>query len=451
MPLLRRRVAVFFLLLGATAAFYILHPLALVTVLVYSSLLIYLMWGIYHTVLAAVGMKTPLCPKPIAGQYPKISVIIPAKNEPILARTIEVCLKHVDYPPDRKEIVVVTEDQDGERVALWYQQKYPGAVKLLSRRRLYPTKPSALNDAFQLSTGEIVGLMDVEDIPDRDVFLKVASALSGGEYQAVQTILCISNSGESWITRLFSMEYAAWFRIWLNGRSRLGLYTPLGGTGNYFKRRAVENVGRWDATNLAEDAEIAIRLTLVGYRTALIDGRQWEEAPVFFQGWLRQRTRWFRGWMQSLWMYLPILLRPSTAKRVGAVRTLTIILMLINPLIVAMNWLSYGLTVYWLLESRGVFPWTALSGVFPAWSIGPLGFNILYYSILVAGALMEGICGLREIAKHLPHMFIYLNVMMPIAAFRALYQEIFKPVFWEKTAHPGRGVRGFLYDEAKPM
>jgi cellulose synthase/poly-beta-1,6-N-acetylglucosamine synthase-like glycosyltransferase len=137
----------------------------------------YIMWGIYHIIIVSAGDRMPATTVDrhhgaISGPLPKISIIIPARNEPILSRTIEACLHHTDYPPEKKEIVVVVDDPDGERIAFWYQQRYPQNVKLLSRRKLYPTKPSALNDSIHLCSGEIIGIMDVEDIPDRDVFLR---------------------------------------------------------------------------------------------------------------------------------------------------------------------------------------------------------------------------------------------------------------------------------------
>ena len=428
----RVRVAIFLtaiFLLGLAAW---IAPKILLISLVYIMTAVYSIWGIYNVIVFISGLPPPLNPDTSLKDYPKISVIIPARDEPILGRTIEVCLHHVAYPEDKKEIIVVTDDPVGERIALWYQQMYPKHVKLLARRRFFPTKPSALNDALQLATGDIVAIMDVEDIPDRDVFLKVASALSKHGYDAAQVILRISNQDDSWITRIFSMEYAGWFRIMLNGRARLGSYTPLGGTGNYFLRKVVMSVGGWDAVNLAEDAEIGVRLSIAGRRIVVIDARHWEEAPITFHAWLRQRTRWFRGWLQSLWKYMGLIVNPLGLRLLGLTGIINVAFMLFNPIILIINWIAYGLTALWL-----IFP-NFMADVFPIWSIIPLSLNILYYYIALKGAEKEGI---RGNLRYLPYMIVYLNFMLPLAAVRAFYHEIFKPVFWEKTKHPGLGVR----------
>jgi cellulose synthase/poly-beta-1,6-N-acetylglucosamine synthase-like glycosyltransferase len=89
----------------------------------------------------------------------------------------------------------------------------------------------------------------------------------------IQAILRISNVHDSWITRIFACEYAGWFRVLLNGRSRLKFYTPLGGTGNYIRADAMRSMAMWTPLNLAEDAELALRLHLNGYRTVVINGR----------------------------------------------------------------------------------------------------------------------------------------------------------------------------------
>jgi len=433
--------AIFIVSLIAIMLLLIIYPRQVLLFIAYSLTIAYIFWGIYHIIILAAGVKRPVNPGTRPKTYPRISLIIPARDEPILPRTIEVCLNNVEYPLDRKEIIVVTEDPIGERVAIWYAQVYPGRVLPLIRREYFPTKPSALNDSLALCRGDIIGIVDVEDIPDADTFLKIASAIEDHQMDSVQAILRISNETDNWITRIFSMEYAGWFRVMLNGRSRLGLFTPLGGTGNYIRRSAISEVGRWDPLNLAEDAEIAVRFYLSGRKVVVIDARHWEEAPITFKAWLRQRTRWFRGWIQSLEKYARILIRPPVIRRLGILKSLSIISMLIAPIIVVLNWVAYSLTLYWLLEYFGIIPLNLTANLFPWWVILPLAFNIIYYYTWIKGAMLEGMGTTKTLIKYLPHMIFYMNFMMPLAAIRAFYQEIFKDVFWEKTKHIGRGVK----------
>lgn len=438
---MKPRIVLATILLLLPIVFLILFPRSTLLIIAYGITILYLGWGLYHIPILVVGAGSPFNPGTNPQRFPKISLIIPARNEPILSRTAEVCLKHVDYPEDRKEILIVTEDPEGGRVATWYSQLYPGRVIPVIRREFFLTKPSALNDSIAFCGGEIVGVIDVEDVPERDTFLKVASAFTNHGFDVVQVILRISNQDDNWITHLFAMEYAGWFRVWLNGRSKLGLFTPLGGTGNYIRSSLISEVGRWDPLNLAEDAEITLRFYMSGRRSVLIDARHWEEAPTTFKAWLRQRTRWFRGWTQSLIKHFRYLVRFSALRKLGIAKALSILFMLVAPIIVVLNWIAYGMTIWWLLEYFSTVPFSLTRNLFPWWALLPLLFNGIYYYALAKGALLERVCTVKTFLKYFPHMLFYINFMMPVAALRAFYQELFREVYWEKTAHPGRGVR----------
>src|SRR5690606_28060814 len=54
-----------------------------------------------------------------------------------------------------------------------------------------------------------------------------------------------------------------------------------------------------DAFNVTEDADLGIRLARTGGRVGMLSSTTWEEAPVRWGSWLRQRTRWIKGWMQT--------------------------------------------------------------------------------------------------------------------------------------------------------
>jgi cellulose synthase/poly-beta-1,6-N-acetylglucosamine synthase-like glycosyltransferase len=195
----------------------------------------------------------------------------------------------------------------------------------------------------------------------------------------------------------------------------------------------------WNPLNLAEDAELALRLHLNGYRTVVINGRHWEEAPVTVRAWLRQRTRWFRGWLKSLFDHGPRILSIGLRHPKKFLDVLSIFSMLVAPLVVVFNWIAYSMTALYLLELFKVLPTDLTADLFPVYSWVPLAFNAFYLYVWYAGKRLERID--VKYWRMLPQLLFYMNVLMPVAALRALYQEIFKDVFWEKTAHPGRGVR----------
>jgi len=442
------KIIIFFLILINFSLIFYFFPKQFVIFLAYFLTFLFIGWGIFHLFLLIIGIKKPFDKFIQPTYYPKFSIIIPAKNEPILMRTVESFLHHTDYPIDKKEIIIVTEDEIGERIGLFFSQKYPKNVKCIVRKNFFPTKPSALNDVLTLCSGEIITIADAEDIPDKDVLLKIASVLQNTKYECAQVILRITNHKDSWISKMFALEYAGWFRILLNARSKLGLFTPLGGSGNYFKKDVLNYVGKYDSLNLTEDAELTVRLLIKGDKILLVNSRHWEEGPVTFKAWLRQRTRWFRGWLQTLWKYLFVLVKYPYIKRIGLKGVISTFLMLFAPIIVILNWVAYSLTLIWIFEYLNLLPTNLLSGTFPFYSIIPLLFNLIYFLILIEGGIVEGIIKEQKLKylKYIPTIFIYINILMPIASLRAIYQQIFKDVFWEKTAHFGRGVKWHSVD-----
>ncbi len=115
----------------------------------------------------------------------------------------------------------------------------------------------------------------------------------------LQAQLNIYNTGASWLTRQFTIEYTALFDCILPTLERLDLPVPLGGTSNHFPRAVLEAVGGWDPFNVTEDADLGIRLARAGWQVGVLPSTTWEEAPPTFAVWRGQRTRWLKGWMQT--------------------------------------------------------------------------------------------------------------------------------------------------------
>ena len=115
----------------------------------------------------------------------------------------------------------------------------------------------------------------------------------------LQAQLNIYNPRQSWFTRQFTIEYSALFDAILPALEKLRLPVPLGGTSNHFPRATLVEIGAWDPFNVTEDADLGVRLARLGYQTGVLASTTWEEAPPVFRVWLKQRTRWLKGWMQT--------------------------------------------------------------------------------------------------------------------------------------------------------
>ena len=157
----------------------------------------------------------------------------------------------------------------------------------------------------------------------------------------MQARLTIDNTADSWLTRLFTAEYAGLFDVFLPGLAAWRLPLPLGGSSNHFRTDVLREVGAWDPYNVTEDADLGMRLARFGYRIGVIDSTTYEEAPARSRPWLRQRTRWFKGWMQTWLVHMRSPRRLAPRARVGAVSRCssslvggTVLAALVHPLFV---------------------------------------------------------------------------------------------------------------------
>src|SRR5579872_6300313 len=148
--------------------------------------------------------------------------------------------------------------------------------------------------------GRYVVVYDAEDKPDRDQLRRaVARFEAEPDIGCLQARLAIEETGGQWLATMFAVEYAALFDALNPGLAELRAPIALGGTSNHFRTDVLRRVGGWDAWNVAEDADLGLRLARFGVRVATFDSDTYEEAPTVFAQWLGQRRRWQKGWLQN--------------------------------------------------------------------------------------------------------------------------------------------------------
>ena len=162
------------------------------------------------------------------------------------------------------------------------------------------TKPKALNVGLTFARGEFTVVYDAEDVPVPDQLRRVLDVFlaADGKLACVQAALTIDNTTDNWLTRMFTADYAGQFDVFLPGLAAMRLPLPLGGSSNHFACAAARRpLGCLH--NVTEDADLGIRLCRLGYRADVVASATYEEAPARMVPWLKQRTRWYKGWMRS--------------------------------------------------------------------------------------------------------------------------------------------------------
>ena len=127
--------------------------------------------------------------------------------------------------------------------------------------------------AVSNSTTKLIGMTiyDAEDRPHPNQLLAAIAAFEARpDWAAVQAPLEYFNDDDNWLTRQFTLEYAALFHVWVPFLVRLNLPFPLGGTSNHMRRSALEAVGGWDSHNVTEDADLSFRLAAHGHNIGYI-------------------------------------------------------------------------------------------------------------------------------------------------------------------------------------
>lgn len=365
---------------------------------------------------------------------PMYTVMVPAYREPEVIEELVRSLDAMDYPKHKLDIKLLLEADDQATVIAAQWAVTGNHMQIVVVPAAEPrTKPKALNFGLQLARGELVTVYDAEDRPDPLQLRKAALALRAApmDLGCLQARLSYFNPDQNLITRWFTLEYATWFSQFLPGLVMSDAPVPLGGTSNHFRREVLDLVGGWDPFNVTEDADLGMRLHRRGFRTAILDSITWEEANSDFINWIKQRSRWYKGYLQTWTVHLrhPVRLWQELGPRAFLEFNLfvggTPLLALLNPVF----WL---MTIVWFV-SEPVFiirllPQPVYYTSLICWLGG--NFALTYLNMLMAQETV-GKFRLHRAALLTPLYW----VMMSIAAAKAVIQFVFQPSHWEKTVH----------------
>lgn len=369
----------------------------------------------------------------IDDDLPIYTILLPVYKEDKLIKKLIWNLQSLDYPREKLDIKLVIEEDDDKTLNAVRNLEFPAIFEVIVVPFHMPkTKPKACNYALHFSRGEILTIYDAEDIPDTDQLKKVYTLFSKlpDNYICVQCALNYFNRNENFLTRMFTLEYSYWFDYMLPGLDTLDIPIPLGGTSNHFKMDALVDLGAWDPFNVTEDADLGVRAYAKGYKVAIVNSTTYEEANNEPFNWIRQRSRWIKGYMQTYLIHMrdPIKLWKKIGWRgfmgfgffIGA----TPITFLLYPLLLGI-FLAYV-----------IFDLSSIRLLFPDWVLFMSIFNLMVGNILMIYINMMAVFKRRfyELILFAIANPIYW-LMHSVAAYKGLYQLIVKPFYWEKTNH----------------
>jgi len=364
---------------------------------------------------------------------PIYTIILPVYKEDKLIKKLIWNLQSLDYPRERLDIKLVIEEDDDKTLNAVRDLDFPAIFEVIVVPFHMPkTKPKACNYALHFARGKYLTIYDAEDIPDTDQLKKVVALFNKlpEEYICIQSALNYFNRNENFLTRMFTLEYSYWFDYMLPGLDTLDIPIPLGGTSNHFKIEHLIELGAWDPFNVTEDADLGVRAYAKGYKVAIVNSTTYEEANNEPFNWIRQRSRWIKGYMQTYLVHMrnPFKLIKKLGWKgfigfsffVGA----TPLTFLVYPLLLAI-FIAYL-----------IFDFSGIRTLFPDWVLFMSIFNLMVGNILMIYINMMAVFKRRYYELIL---FALANpiywLMHSIAAYMGLYELIVKPFYWQKTNH----------------
>jgi len=359
-------------------------------------------------------------------RLPLVSIIVPVKDEEKVVGRLLEALSRLDYPLEKKEIIIV-EDGSADRtveICREYVRRYPGQIKLI-HQSTSTGKPSALNCGLKHVKGEIVAVFDADNVPAPDVLLKATEYFEDSSVAAVQGRVYGINAGENMLTRFISYEEAVRYEAYIGGKDALSLFVPLTGSCYFVRRSVLDEVGGWDAECLSEDMELAARLTETAHRiTYATDVKSWQENPASVTQLFRQRTRWFRGCMEVGLRYGK-LLRKLDRRRFDAEVTF------VGPFMFVPCFVGYLMGIYTFLN------WIQPDPFFGIMALSTALFTTV--TLFLIGLALVSLTKPRKMSNlfWLPFIYAYWSIQSFVAFYAMTQIFLRRPKRWLKTAKTG--------------
>jgi cellulose synthase/poly-beta-1,6-N-acetylglucosamine synthase-like glycosyltransferase len=363
---------------------------------------------------------------------PVYTILVPLFKEAAVIPRLAAGIAALDYPRHLLDVRLLCEEEDDETIEAVRALDLPPHFHLVIVPESHPkTKPKACNYGLLHAEGKYVVIYDAEDQPDPDQLKRVVLAFqkAAPSVTCVQAKLNYFNRDQNLLTRWFAIEYSLWFDLILPGLDAQNVPIPLGGTSNHFLTARLVELGAWDPYNVTEDADLGIRLHKAGYQTAIIDSTTLEEANSEVNNWIRQRSRWIKGYIQTWLVHMrhPVRL----FRELGPKSFFSFNMIVGGTFIFLLNPIFWLLTTLFALTQAGLIAKLFPGVIFYASSFLLFLGNFIFIYLNVAGAVQRRYFSLVRAALVSPFYW----GLMSLAAWKGFIQLFTNPFYWEKTEH----------------
>jgi cellulose synthase/poly-beta-1,6-N-acetylglucosamine synthase-like glycosyltransferase len=360
--------------------------------------------------------------------WPMYSILLPLYREK--RETIENLLssvKNLDYPKEKMDLKVLVHEGDMETIDAVNSLKdtYIHFEIIEVPKGDVRSKPNTCNFGLAQAAGKYLTIYDAEDVPEKYQLKKAVRTFESlpAEYVSLQAALNYFNRKENFLTKCFSVEYSMWYDFTIRAISKLQLFFPLGGNSNHFKTKFLKEIGGWDAYNVTEDADLGVVIGRNGFKVAFLESITEEEAPMSFKAWIKQRTRWMKGFMMTFCVHI--------AKPYKLYRDLGRKNFIIFFVFVFFSFLSFLLVPF-----LGVLVFALYLYGDTSWQTFMLNNWMVVSSLLTIGIYWIVIAKNKTKEMFSTSFLFPINwILHSIASALALMELIAKPFYWDKTEH----------------
>ena len=232
-----------------------------------------------------------------SSDVPSILIIVSCRDEETLIPGLCASLAALDYPQTRYQVVLIDDgSRDSTREQMEsYARARPGWFVLSIPENV--GKASALNMALtRVSFGEIVIIFDADHRPNPDVLERAVTYFDHDRVAGVSGRTLALNPLASPSAYYSTVEGNVHQMVTMRAKDRLGLAPALMGSNCAYRRSALVRCGGFRTGALLEDSD----LTLVFYREGYVvrfaeDMVSYHQVPETVDGYIKQHTRWARG------------------------------------------------------------------------------------------------------------------------------------------------------------
>jgi len=234
-------------------------------------------------------------------RIPTVDFVIPAFNE---EKTIEKTIMSVcklNYPKDKIRIIVVNDgskDKTPHIVRKIISQLPNFNIELINKEN--GGKGTAINKALGVSNAELFAVVDADSYVEKDSLRNMLHQFLDPKTAAVISAIKV-NEPRNVYEKVQRIEYIlAVLSRKLRASINTLAMTP--GALSVYKTKVLKEVGGFDDSRaqITEDLEIALNLKYHGYNVKLeSDSYTYTNVPRSFSSLLRQRIRWFRGFVYN--------------------------------------------------------------------------------------------------------------------------------------------------------